>query len=57
MSDATNPRIKERACKKMLRCDLTEEERRDLADNIAEKQAELTLTLPMDEGEAYDRAI
>lgn len=41
MDDATNPNIKERPLKKMLRCDLTAEELRSLADSIAEDQANL----------------
>lgn len=39
--DATNPNIKERPVKAMLKCVLTEEEKRLLADNLADKQAEL----------------
>lgn len=41
MSNATDPRIKERPIKKMLRCDLTEEEKRELAEQMAEDQAKL----------------
>jgi hypothetical protein len=39
--DATDPRIKERPIKKLLRVELTEEEKRELAEGMAEKQAEL----------------
>ena len=39
--DATNPNIKERPMKSMLKCILTEEDKRTLADELANKQAEL----------------
>ena len=40
-NDATSPRIKERPIKKMLRCDLTEKEKAELAATMAEDQAKL----------------
>lgn len=40
-SYATNPRIKERPVKKMLRHELTDDEKRELAERMAEDQAKL----------------